>query len=143
MYLAAVRTAVAARREAKRSADLATIAAQYPDLIEQPSGLRYTILKAGSGSAPEAGKTVSLSYKGMFVSGEVFDGSDFTGRLLVFVLGSGGMLPGLEEAVKDMRRGERRLVVIPPELAYGERGAGGVIPPDAFLIFELELVEIR
>jgi peptidylprolyl isomerase len=142
-YLAGARAAVAARREERRGADLAAIGAKYPDLVENPSGLRYKILRAGSGQQAVPGKTVGLSYRGMFVSGEVFDGSDFTGKLLEFVVGSGGTLPGFDEAVRDMRRGERRLVVIPPELAYGERGAGAVIPPDSFLIFEIELVQIR
>jgi peptidylprolyl isomerase len=142
-YLAGVRASAEARRQEQRGADLARIAAAYPDLIQSPSGLYYKILKAGNGPKADPGKTVSLSYTGMFVSGEIFDGSDFNGRLLEFTVGSGRVIPGLDEAVGDMRRGEKRLVVIPPELAYGERGAGGVIPPNAFLIFEMELVQVQ
>jgi peptidylprolyl isomerase len=142
-YLASARAAGAARLEEQRGADLARVASQYPDLVEDPSGLLYKILKNGDGPRAEPGKTVGLSYRGMFISGEVFDDSDFTGRLLEFVVGSGRVIPGFDQAVRDMRRGERRLVVIPPELAYGERGAGGVIPPNAFLVFEMELVQVR
>jgi peptidylprolyl isomerase len=142
-YLATARAAYAAKQEARRSADLALINSKYPGLIQNPSGLCYQILKAGNGPKAGPGKTVSLSYKGMFVSGEVFDGSDFTGKLLEFTVGSGMVIPGFDEAAGDMRQGEKRLVVLPPELAYGERGAGGVIPPNAFLVFEMELVRMQ
>jgi peptidylprolyl isomerase len=142
-YLAEARAASAARREAGRGADLAAIRAKYPGLEDFPSGISYQVLRQGSGPRAEPGKTVALSYKAMFVSGDIFDASDVNGRLLEFTLGSGGVLPGLEEAVRDMLQGEKRLVVIPPELAYGEQGAGNVIPPNAFLIFELELVRVR
>jgi peptidylprolyl isomerase len=79
----------------------------------------------------------------MFLSGEVFDNSDLHGPL-EFQTGSGQIIPGFDEAVADMKQGEKRLVVLPPELAYGERGAGnGAIPGNSFLVFEMELARIR
>ncbi|QQO09752.1 peptidylprolyl isomerase [Breznakiella homolactica] len=142
-YLRDIQSAEAGKAKAKRDADIAQIEAKYPNATVTPSGLRYQILKEGSGPKAEPGNTVALAYKGMFISGDVFDGSDFHGQLLEFPLGSGRVIPGFDEAAREMRRGEKRLAVIPPELAYGERGAGnGAIPPNAFLVFELELVRL-
>jgi peptidylprolyl isomerase len=79
----------------------------------------------------------------MFLSGEVFDNSDLHGPL-EFQVGSGRIIPGFDETVLDMKQGEKRLVVLPPELAYGRQGAGnGLIPGNSFLVFELELLQIR
>jgi peptidylprolyl isomerase len=134
----------AANVRAKREADIAQINAKYRNTTTTSSGLRYLILKEGRGDKPAPGKTVALNYKGMFLSGEVFDNSDIHGGPLEFQAGAGRVIPGWEETVLDMRQGERRLVVIPPELAYGERGAGnGAIPGNTFLVFEMELVRIR
>lgn len=136
---AAAATAAAAKREA----DLAAVAAKYPNARLSASGIRYLVIKEGTGAKPAPGKTVAVNYKGMFLSGEVFDASDFHGGPIEFQAGAGRIIPGWEETVLDMRPGEKRLAVIPPELAYGERGAGGVIPPNAFLVFEMELVRVR
>jgi peptidylprolyl isomerase len=127
--------------KAKREADIARIEQQYPDTTLTPSGIRYIIQKEGTGDKAGTGKAVAVNYKGMFLSGEVFDSSDLHGPL-EFQTGSGQVIPGFDEAVTDMRRGEKRLVALPPELAYGERGAGP-IPGNSFLVFELELVQIR
>ena len=135
--------AAAEKAKAKRDGDLAAIAAKWPDAAVAPSGLRSVVLREGLGSKPTSGKTVSVNYKGMFLSGEVFDASDFHGGPIDFQVGAGRIIPGWEEAVMEMKQGEKRLVVIPPELAYGERGAGGVIPGNAFLVFEMELVRIK
>jgi peptidylprolyl isomerase len=137
-------TAGLAKARARRDADIAQIDALYPGAALTPSGIRYIIQQEGTGPKPEAGKTVEMRYKGMFISGEVFDSSDLHGGALEFQAGAGGMIPGWEETALDMRRGEKRLVIIPPELAYGERGAGnGLIPGDTFLVFEMELIGIR
>jgi peptidylprolyl isomerase len=134
----------AARKTAeKRAADIAEINRKYPDALLTPSGLRYTILKEGVGSKPSSGRTVSVEYTGMFLSGEVFDASERHGGPLDFQAGAGQIIPGWEEMVLDMRAGEKRRVIIPPELAYGEQGAGGVIPGNTFLVFEMELVRIQ
>lgn len=136
--------AAAARVKAKRESDLAAIAAAWPQAKTTASGLRYLILGEGTGPKPSAGATVSLAYVGSFLSGQVFDSSAVQGRPLEFKVGVGAVIPGWDEAVMDMRVGERRLVILPPELAFGERGAGGgLIPPDSFLVFEFTLKSIR
>jgi peptidylprolyl isomerase len=133
----------AARLKAKRDADIAQIRQKYPNASVTPSGIFYVTQKEGTGNKAGKGKTVSVNYKGMFLSGEVFDNSDLHGPL-EFQVGSGQIIPGFDEAVLDMKQGEKRLVVLPPELAYGEQGAGnGAIPGNSFLIFEMELLRIR
>jgi peptidylprolyl isomerase len=139
-----ITAAAAAKVKAKRDADLAQIQAKYPTATLTPSGLRYIIQKQGNGGKPTKGKTVAVNYKGMLLSGKVFDGSDFHGGPLEFQAGMGKLIPGWEETVLDMQQGEKRLVIIPPELAYGDRDMGdGVIPGNSFLVFEMELVRIR
>ncbi|GHU61882.1 peptidylprolyl isomerase [Spirochaetia bacterium] len=132
-----------AKLKLKRDTDIAQIQQKYPNANKTASGIYYIIQKEGTGNKAGAGKTVSVNYKGMFLSGEVFDNSDLHGPL-EFQTGSGQIIPGFDETVSDMKQGEKRLVVLPPELAYGERGAGnGAIPGNSFLIFEMELVRIR
>ncbi len=142
-YLKNAGAAAAGKVKEKREADLAAIAAKYPNASVAPSGIRYVILKQGDGAKPAAGKTVSVNYKGMFLSGEVFDASEFHGGPIELQAGAGRVIRGWEETILDMKLGEKRLVVLPPELAYGERGAAGIIPGNAFLVFEMELVKIR
>jgi peptidylprolyl isomerase len=136
--------AAASRLKSQRDADITRINAKYPNLTLSPSGIRYSILKTGSGDKPSPGKTVSVNYKGTLLSGKVFDSSDVHGGPIEFQAGAGKVIRGWDESVLDMRQGEKRLVVIPPELAYGEQGAGnGLIPGNSFLVFEMELVRIR
>ncbi|MDR0553946.1 MAG: peptidylprolyl isomerase [Treponema sp.] len=138
------RVTAAARLKIQRDTDIARINANYPNLIETPSGIRYTILRQGTGNKPTTGKTVLVNYKGMFVTGEVFDSSDTNGGPIEFKAGMKMVIAGWDETIVDMKQGEKRLVVIPPELAYGAQGAGnGLIPPNSFLIFEMELTQIR
>jgi peptidylprolyl isomerase len=126
----------------QRDADLAQIKAKYPNAVQTPSGVRYIIQKQGKGAKPAAGQTVQVTYKGMLLSGTVFDGTDFHGgKPLEFKAGAGQVIRGWDESVMDMKIGEKRLAIIPPELAYGSREVGnGVIPANSFLIFEMELV---
>jgi peptidylprolyl isomerase len=131
-----------ARKRALRENDLAQIRLQYPNLTESPSGVLYEILSQGSGPKPNPGDTVRINYRGMFLDGRVFDSSDTHGLPLEFTAGTGRVIPGFDETALDMRLGEKRLAIVPPELAYGERGAGGVIPPNSFLVFEWELTEL-
>ena len=133
----------AARTKAQREADQKSIAAKYPGLKLDANGIQYIIQKQGKGAKPKPGSTVQVTYKGMFLSGQVFDASDAHGGPLEFKAGMGQVIPGWDKTIMDMTVGEKRLVVIPPELAYGERGAGGVIPPNTFLVFEMELVGIK
>jgi peptidylprolyl isomerase len=139
-------TASAADRgRANRETEIARINAKYPNLTVTPSGIRYSVIKAGTGNKPAAGQTVEVLYKGMFLSGEVFDGTESRGNQpFSFRAGARQVIPGWDEAVLDMKTGEKRLVVLPPELAYGERGVGnGAIPPNSFLVFEIELLRVK
>lgn len=141
--LKAAAKAAEERVAAKKQADLTLIATKYPGAQMTANGIRFLILKEGSGAKPQPGDTVSVLYKGMFLNGEVFDASDFHGGPFQLQAGAGRVIPGWDQMVLDMKQGEKRLVVLPPELAYGERGAGGVIPPNAFLVFEMELTAIK
>ena len=128
----------------QREADLARISAKYPNAQQTPSGIKYIIQKNGNGIRPAIGKTVRVNYKGSFLSGQVFDNSDAHGGPIEFPVGMGRVIKGWDEILMDMNTGEKRVAIIPPELAYGEAGAGnGVIPPNSFLVFEMELVSIR
>jgi peptidylprolyl isomerase len=131
-----------AKANTRREADLARIAAEYPGLKQGEGGLQYLIQEEGKGNKPQAGNTVSVNYRGMFISGEVFDASAAHGGPIEFKAGVGQVIPGWDKAVLDMRPGEKRITVIPPELAYGEKGAGP-IPPNSFLIFEMELAGVK
>ena len=139
-----ITAARAAAQTAKREADAAEIERKYPDAQITQSGLRYLIQKEGTGAKPDSGKSVSINYKGMLLNGTVFDNSDISGRPLEFRAGTGQVISGIDQAVMDMRQGEKRLVIIPPELAYGSREMGnGIIPAYSYLVFELELLQIR
>jgi hypothetical protein len=108
----------------------------------KPSGLKVTYVTAGSGA--KDGDTVSVLYTGKLKDGTVFDASDkHGGDPIEFVLGKGMVIKGWDEGVAGMQVGEKRVLVIPPNLGYGERGAGGVIPPNATLTFDVTLVGLR
>jgi peptidylprolyl isomerase len=130
--------------KSQRDADIAQINRKYPDALQSPTGVKYVVQKKGNGNKPTAGKTVQVNYKGSFLSGQIFDASDTRGKPLEFTVGVGQVIKGWDEMVMDMQVGEKRVAIIPPELAYGERGAGnGVIPPNSFLVFEMELVGVK
>ncbi len=111
------------------------------EMVTTETGLRYIVLTEGTGAKPERGTNIKAHYTGKLVNGQVFDSSIPRGQPLQFPVGTGRVIPGWDEALGDMKRGEKRVLVIPPDLAYGERGAGGVIPPNATLIFEVELID--
>ncbi|MDR0312038.1 MAG: peptidylprolyl isomerase [Treponema sp.] len=138
-----VNAAKAAELQARRNADIAEIQRSYPNAVTTPLGLRYIIQRQGSGAKPTAGRTVRINYTGMLLSGRVFDNSDLRGPL-EFQVGAGRVIPGMDIAVMDMTVGEKRIVIIPPELAYGSVEMGnGLIPANSFLVFEIELLSIR
>ena len=114
------------------------------DGMEQTdSGLYYKINREGSGDHPTKGNDVSVHYKGMLLDGTVFDSSYQRNEPIVFPLGMGQVIKGWDEGIALLKIGSSAKLVIPSELAYGSRGAGGVIPPNASLIFEVELVDFR
>jgi len=134
---------VSGRSQSQRQSDLARIRADFPNAQQTASGIRYIIQQQGTGNKPTRGRTVSVNYVGRLLNGTVFDDSNLRGRPIEFQVGTGRVIQGWDEMVMDMRVGEKRLVIIPPELGYGDRGAGGVIPPNSFLIFEMELMSFR
>ena len=107
------------------------------------SGLRYKIFQQGEGVKAEKGKTVSVHYKGSLPDGTVFDSSYKRNQPIDFPLGMGQVIPGWDEGVALLKVGDKARFVIPPYLGYGERGAGGVIPPNATLVFDVELMNVK
>jgi len=128
------------------AAQLASAASLGGDLsaakeVMTPSGLRITDLEVGNGAEAVAGQTVTVNYRGSLTTGKEFDSSYGRGPFS-FRLGGGQVIKGWDEGVAGMKVGGKRRLVIPPDLGYGSRGAGGVIPPDATLIFEVELLRV-
>lgn len=112
--------------------------------VTLPDGLRYTDLVLGKGTLPKTGQTVKVHYVGTLTSGKKFDSSRDRGQPFSFALGEGQVIPGWDEGVATMRVGGRRKLVIPPKLGYGEAGAGGgTIPPNATLVFDIELLGVE
>ena len=112
-------------------------------VVQTASGLGYLDLVEGSGARPKTGDTVSVHYTGWFKSGAKFDSSLDRGAPFEFPVGKGRVIKGWDEGVISMKVGGKRRLIIPAHLGYGDRGAGGVIPPGATLIFEVELLDIR
>ena len=108
---------------------------------ETPSGLYYKITKEGTGATPEKGAQVAVHYKGILVDGTVCDSSYQRDEPIQFTVGIGQVIPGWDEGILLLTKGAGARLVIPSHLAYGTQGAGGVIPPDATLIFDIELVD--
>src|SRR5262249_52970692 len=111
-------------------------------IVETATGLGYVDLVEGTGARPKTGDSVRVHYTGWLKSGQKFDSSHDRGEPIVFPLGRGRVIKGWDEGVGTMRVGGKRKLIIPAHLGYGDRGAGGVIPPGATLIFEVELVGI-
>jgi len=113
-----------------------------PKEITTESGLKYIVLKEGAGAVPKKGDMVKAHYTGWLVNGTKFDSSVDRGEPLKFQVGVGQVIKGWDEALLSMKVGEKRKLTIPGNLAYGKKGYPGVIPPDATLIFDVELLEI-
>jgi FKBP-type peptidyl-prolyl cis-trans isomerase len=111
--------------------------------VTTASGLKYVELKEGDGATPESGKTVVVHYTGTLEDGTKFDSSRDRGQPFSFKIGVGQVIKGWDEGLSTMKVGGRRQLIIPPELGYGSRGAGGVIPPNATLLFDVELLDIK
>jgi len=129
-----------AEAKAAAAAALEAISAGF----EQTStGLRYKIIQKGNGAQAEKGKTVSVHYEGSLANGQVFDSSYKRKEPIEFPLGVGQVIPGWDEGIGLLQIGDKARFVIPSDLAYGSQGAGGVIPPDATLIFDVELMAVK
>jgi FKBP-type peptidyl-prolyl cis-trans isomerase len=132
---------IAAVAPLARSADAAN------QVIEMPDGLKYTDTKQGDGATAAAGDKVSVHYTGWLskdgAKGAKFDSSVDRGQPFDFTLGAHQVIAGWDEGVAGMKVGGQRTLTIPPELGYGARGAGGVIPPNATLIFDVELLKVQ
>jgi peptidylprolyl isomerase len=107
------------------------------------SGLTYMVTRKGSGQQLKAGDTVIVQYTGLLTNGTQFDSSLQRNEPFAFRLGAGQVIKGWDEGVAQLRVGDQATLIIPPQIGYGARGAGGVIPPDATLIFIIEVVGIR
>lgn len=111
--------------------------------VTTPSGLKYLDLTEGEGETPTTGQTVTVHYTGTLENGKKFDSSRDRGQPFSFKIGVGQVIQGWDEGVGSMKVGGRRTLIIPSELGYGSSGAGGVIPPNATLIFDVELLGVK
>ncbi len=117
--------------------------AALPMQVTTPSGLQYTDLKVGDGASPRAGQKVTVHYTGTLTDGKKFDSSRDRGSPFTFTIGEGQVIKGWDEGVIGMKIGGHRILKIPADLGYGARGAGGAIPPNATLLFDVELLSVR
>ena len=111
--------------------------------VKTASGLEYWDIKVGTGATATKGQTVKVHYTGWLTDGKKFDSSVDRGEAFEFPLGAGRVIKGWDEGVAGMKVGGKRQLHIPPQLGYGDRGAGGVIPPGATLIFDVELLGVQ
>lgn len=118
-------------------------APQDPPMTITPSGLKIVEVQVGAGREAVANTNVTVHYDGRLEDGKEFDSSRRRGQPFQFRLGAGQVIKGWDEGVAGMKEGGKRQLVIPPELGYGQRGAGGVIPPNATLVFDVELLKVE
>ncbi len=133
----------AAAKDKPAVATVAPAPTQETNVHKLPSGLVYEDLVVGEGRVAEAGLTASVHYTGWLTDGTKFDSSLDRGEPFQFALGAGQVIRGWDEGVQGMHIGGKRKLTIPSELGYGARGAGGVIPPNATLVFEVELLGLQ
>ena len=134
------REAKLAEAKAAAEAELDKLASGFE---KTESGLRYQIIQEGTGTKAEKGKTVSVHYKGQLSDGTVFDSSYKRNSPIDFAIGVGQVIPGWDEGIGLLKVGDKARLVIPSHLGYGSAGAGGVIPPNATLVFDVELMDVK
>ena len=134
-----------AQREKLPMEDLEYVEKKWPETKRTFTGLRYIIMKPGdtAGPMPEKGMEVSVLYKGMLLDGTVFDQSPDADHPLKMRLGRGNLIEGWEQALQKMHKGEKWLLIVPPEMAYGARGKPPTIKRNATLVFEMELIDFK
>ena len=123
-------------------ATTAASAAQGAKMVTTASGLSYVDQVVGTGASPKPGQSCTVHYTGTLENGKKFDSSRDRGEPFTFVIGQGQVIKGWDEGVASMKVGGRRSLTSPPALGYGARGAGGVIPPNATLLFDVELLKV-
>jgi cyclophilin family peptidyl-prolyl cis-trans isomerase len=121
----------------------ALIKKKWPDAKKTASGLMYVVIKEGEGPKPKVGQNVKVHYTGTLLDGKKFDSSKDRGKPFEFLLGKRKVIPGWDEAFQDMKKGEKRVLIIPYSLAYGESGRPPIIPPKATLVFYVELIDFE
>ncbi len=141
VFLSAIITTTMAQNAIETGKAFLAENAKKPDVTQTPSGLQYKVLEPGKGKAPKATDTVLVNYRGTLLNGTEFDSSYKRNEPIEFPLN--GVIPGWTEGVQLIKEGGKIQLFIPPNLAYGARGAGGAIGPNETLIFEVELLKVR
>ena len=146
LFRSAFRTFEGSRQkkiQAQKEASEAKMEALAAGFEKTESGLRYKMIQKGSGKKAENGKVVSVHYTGQLEDGKVFDSSIPRKKPIEFPLGQGNVIEGWDEGIALLQVGDKARFVIPSHLGYGSRGAGGAIPPNATLIFDVELIDVK
>jgi len=131
-----------ARELAAMEEEQALIKKQWPNAVTTPSGLKYVVVEEGSGDTPKKGAMVTVHYTGKLLNGTKFDSSYDRKQPIDFPVGAGQVIKGWDEALLSMKKGEKRVLIIPPNLGYGPSGRGP-IPPNAIMVFDVELVNFQ
>lgn len=135
--------ALRAQREKIPPEDLEWVEKNFPDAKRTSSGIRYVIQHEGAGDSPKPGDNVSVNYVGRLINGKVFDQNNDKASPFTFRVAREQVIQGWDEILQKMKRGEQRLVIIPPELAYGTRGQAPSIGRNATLVFLIELLDFK
>lgn len=140
MLLLCAAPALRAQREKLPPEDLEIVEKNWPQAKKTTTGIRYVILRAGEGDSPKPGDKVNVLYVGQLLNGKVFDESKDPAQPFTFRVRREAVIEGWDQILQLMKRGEKRLVIVPPELAYGTRGQPPKIGRNATLVFEIELL---
>lgn len=141
---AAMRTALGEDAHPWSERDVELIAKNYNGALDTPSGLRYLVRRPGEGASPKRGQIVTVNYEGRFLANEqVFDASTNHGGPFNFRIGEGVVIRGWDEGILSMKPGEKRTLIVPYWLGYGEKGIRGKIPTHASLVFDIELLKVE